>query len=343
MSTVRTIVITTFAATLTVLALTGVAHATQASTLPTTNVVSPAPLKAAVVSGILASPIVRAGRSVRFSGNVIGRHGDGTHVVTLEVRVLNHGRWPLKSSVWVDGSYSRGATRFAKAVEIPSRGRWRVTAVHPADADSAAGSSRPVAVRAVGAKVIALTYDDGPRPGNTDAVLAALSAYDARATFFMLGSMAKAYPGTAAKVRRAGHAIGDHSYSHAVLPRKSAPGISREITEAAKWIRRATGVEPVWFRPPYGSTSSTVRAVASRLGFRHILWDLDTNDWRGRGASATSSYVLGHAYSGAVVLMHDGPAQRIGTAAATRTICRELGRRGYDFVTLDELHLLGLR
>jgi peptidoglycan/xylan/chitin deacetylase (PgdA/CDA1 family) len=294
----------------------------------------------AVVYGAAAGGIVRAGRSVRFDGYVLGRHGDGARVVKVEVTQRSGTRWVAYASGYADGTFSRGATRFSKVVHIPRRGDWRIRAVHAADAESGAGSSKPSLVRAVGAKVIALTFDDGPVPGATDSVLDALAGYGVKATFFMLGAQAKASPATASKVARAGHVVGDHSYTHSVLTRLSASRIAWELDTTAKMIRRAIGHRPVWFRPPYGATNSTVRAVARDNGFRHVVWDIDPQDWRGGGASKTAAHVVSHAYPGAVVLMHDGPAKRIGTAAATKAILKALSRKGYDFVTLDELSAL---
>lgn len=268
-------------------------------------------------------------------------HKPGFGVARLELWVTSNGRWVLKRSLPMDGFAGAGGLTLRIRLASVPRGHWRARTVHPRDASGTFTASGYTYFRSVSRAIVALTFDDGPSPGNTDDVLAALARNGAvKATFFMLGQMAHANPDTARHVRDQGHQIGNHSQDHAALGRASASKVRWEIQTAAYWIAWATRITPTWFRPPYGSTSSTVRTVCADLRVRHVLWDVDPQDWRGAGAATTASRVLSAVRPGSIVLMHDGPARRIGTAAAVDRIVPVLRGRGYDLVTLDELAYL---
>ena len=273
-------------------------------------------------------------------GSLAGTHAGGPRVARLELWHAEDRNWVLQRSVYVDGVATPDGLRYRVRLKPLSAGRWRAIVIHPQDLLAARSTSGWTYLRSLRAKIIALTLDDGPSPGNTDDVLAVLRRLQVKGTFFLSGQMVGSHPAVAKRVVAQGHAIGNHSQTHAMLGRRSASKVAWEISTATAVIRRVTGVMPRWFRPPGGSTSATVRAQCRRLGIRHILWDIDPQDWRGRGAAYTMSYVLSHARPGKVVLLHDGPARRIGTARAVERIVPALKARGYDFVTLDELGAL---
>jgi len=125
---------------------------------------------------------------------------------------------------------------------------------------------------------IALTFDDGPDPDRTPALLDTLAALGAPATFFLLGRAVEKNPELAARIAREGHEIGNHTYNHRYLPLQRSSSVARELAEADATIARATGVVPTLARPPYGGRSPfTVRAFA-RAGKRVVLWDLNSFD-----------------------------------------------------------------
>lgn len=188
-----------------------------------------------------------------------------------------------------------------------------------------------------GAKLVALTFDDGPWPGQTEAILAILKTNDVKATFFMLSAAANHHKDLARKVLADGNLIGNHSVNHKNLS-KSTPDVVRfEIVSAATTIQSITGYRPVWFRPPGGNYNATVLQIMSESGVRLAMWTTDTNDWR----KPAPQEIVGRALAGQqnvkVVLMHDGGGDRSRTIAALPQVIAEYKARGYRFVTFDEL------
>jgi peptidoglycan/xylan/chitin deacetylase (PgdA/CDA1 family) len=132
-------------------------------------------------------------------------------------------------------------------------------------------------------KVI-LTFDDGPKPETTLEVVAALSKYNAKALFFVVGkNMTEERREIVREVRRAGHIICNHTWDHPYLSQLADENkIRQQLVEADRVIRdrECNGHDGVFFRPPYGDYDERVVAVASSMGLRTLLWDVDTDDWR---------------------------------------------------------------
>jgi len=190
----------------------------------------------------------------------------------------------------------------------------------------------------VSGKPVALTFDDGPWPGQTDAILSVLEAESVRATFFMVGSQVRRHPEIARRVVEAGHAIGNHTQNHVRLDRANPETIRREITDAQAVIQEVTGVRPRWFRPPGGGMTPRVTVEAARFEMQVAMWTLDSRDWQRPPTSRLIREVLAASHSGAIVLLHDGGGDRTVTIEALGPVIREMKKRGYVFVTLDELH-----
>jgi peptidoglycan/xylan/chitin deacetylase (PgdA/CDA1 family) len=183
---------------------------------------------------------------------------------------------------------------------------------------------------------IALTYDDGPNPDRTNVVLAALEQADVKATFFMVGYLAEAYPATVQQISSAGHAIANHSNEHEILTKLSDAAIAETLNAADAKIR-AAGVEPIGLvRPPGGATDARVKNVIEQVGDRRqILWTVDPRDWDDNSAMAIADHVIAHAEDGSVVLMHDALKNYHNTVDATETIVWALKQQGYCFGVLD--------
>lgn len=185
--------------------------------------------------------------------------------------------------------------------------------------------------------VVALTFDDGPWPNQTDQILDILSEHDVRATFFMVGRLAERHPAIARRVAAGGHLIGNHTESHAILTRHDREAIRREIVEGSQSIHDVTGVTPRWFRPPGGRMNPAVLGETERMGMDLVLWDVDPQDWRRPDAGRLVTSVLSRVRPGSVVLLHDGGGDRSETIAALPPLIEGLKARGYFLVTLDEL------
>lgn len=180
-------------------------------------------------------------------------------------------------------------------------------------------------------KQVALTFDDGPDPKVTPKILATLAKYDAKATFFMLGSRVEFYPEIASDVLEAGHELGNHTWTHSNLTNMSSDAITEEVSRTNNIIEQATGQAPTVFRPPYGSFNDDMLNI---LSLPVILWDVDTLDWKHRDASQLLASVKSSVHDGSTVLMHD---IHLSTAQGLENVLAFLTSEGYTFVTVSEL------
>lgn len=180
-------------------------------------------------------------------------------------------------------------------------------------------------------KRIALTFDDGPHPKVTEQILNLLDKYQAKATFFMLGSRVQYYPDIAKDVLARGHEVGNHTWNHPVLTKLSAEQVSKEYASTAGAITQAIGQGPTVFRPPYGATNDTVNA---QIPVPVILWSIDTMDWKHRNAQQLLPYVQNNLHNNAIVLMHD---IHQSTADGLEAVLAYLQSQGYEFVTVSEI------
>jgi peptidoglycan-N-acetylglucosamine deacetylase len=128
---------------------------------------------------------------------------------------------------------------------------------------------------------IALTFDDGPHPKNTEALIRTLSERIIPATFFVLGSNAKRWPDVLRLTHEAGHEIGNHGWSHLSFQTLSDADILRELSETHKIIREASSQECAIYRPPYGAiTEHQQLLIKKQLGYRLVRWNVDSLDWQ---------------------------------------------------------------
>jgi peptidoglycan/xylan/chitin deacetylase (PgdA/CDA1 family) len=196
------------------------------------------------------------------------------------------------------------------------------------------GGGHVAAAAARSGGVVYLTFDDGPTPAYTPRVLGLLARYRARATFFVVGRSAVAWPGLVRREFAAGHGVGNHTFTHAPLPGLGGRRLEREVGGTSRAIRRATGAPPRCLRPPYGAIDAASARRVGAFGLRVVTWSLDSNDWRGLPAGAIAGRVLGRVRSGDVVLMHDGGGNRAQTVAALGTVLASLSARGFRFAAL---------
>ena len=152
---------------------------------------------------------------------------------------------------------------------------------------------------------VELTFDDGPDPVWTPAVLAALSGSSLRATFFVIASRAAAHPQIVAAIRAGGHAIELHCNEHVRHTEVERTAIEDD-TQRALATLAGFGVHPRRWRTPWGARASWTAAIAATHELELCGWDVDTHDWRGDGAEAMLASVGPDLHAGAVVLLHDG-------------------------------------
>jgi peptidoglycan/xylan/chitin deacetylase (PgdA/CDA1 family) len=181
---------------------------------------------------------------------------------------------------------------------------------------------------------VALTFDDGPFD-HTGPVLDMLAAYNARATFFVVGQMVTERTGPLLRrMVSEGHELGNHSYDHPALPALSPDEVHKQLARTQEAVRAVTGVTMRLFRPPYGATDGKVAGQTKRVGLAQILWDVDTMDWRDRSTPLVARRAA-EARAGSVVLMHD---IHKSTVDAVPALLRDLRAKGYTFVTVSELY-----
>lgn len=151
---------------------------------------------------------------------------------------------------------------------------------------------------------VGLTFDDGPT-GSTSALLNVLRANGVRATMFNIGQNVQNNRSAAQAQVAAGMWVGNHSWSHAHMTSMSQSQMQSDLSQTSSAIQSATGIRPQLFRPPYGETNSTLQSVASSLGMRQVIWDVDSQDWNGASVSQIVSNAS-RLQAGQVILMHDG-------------------------------------
>lgn len=189
-------------------------------------------------------------------------------------------------------------------------------------------------------KVIALTFDDGPDPLETDGILEVLHEYHAKCTFFAIGKRIAAYPDVARRVINEGHELANHTYNHVYFKKPiSGEQIQQELELTEKEIVKISGRHSSLFRPPGGMYDETLIDVSNSMGLKPVLWSWhqDTRDWNRPGVWSISSRVIRNARSGDIVLFHDHVHGRSQTKEALKIILPELEKQGFRFVTVSEL------
>ena len=184
----------------------------------------------------------------------------------------------------------------------------------------------------------ALTFDDGPHPQGTPAMLEILAREGARATFFLVGEQVQRDPALAREIVAAGHRVGLHCHRHRNLLRLTPPQVREDIARAQALIEDATGAGTECYRPPYGVLNASALRLARARGWRTLLWSHWGRDWEAR---ATPDSILAlcttGAGAGAVLLLHDAddyaaPGSWRRTAAALPRIIDALAQRGLHAV-----------
>ena len=191
---------------------------------------------------------------------------------------------------------------------------------------------------------VALTFDDGPDPLGTPAILETLDQLGWRATFFLLGTQVRKHPDVARAVAAAGHEIAVHGDEHRNHLARAPREIRRDLDAAVAGIGEATGVRPRWFRPPYGVLSGGTLWAAAGLGLTPVLWTAWGLDWRAGPADDVVAAITRSLRDGGTVLLHDSdctsrPGSWRSTLAALPLLARELRARDLEVRTLGE-HLL---
>jgi peptidoglycan/xylan/chitin deacetylase (PgdA/CDA1 family) len=183
--------------------------------------------------------------------------------------------------------------------------------------------------------VVALTFDDGPHATLTPRLLDILKARQVKATFFILGQLAREYPDIMARIAAEGHEIANHSWSHPNCAKLGDGAVHSQISRTMEAIEATAKVKTDLFRPPYGSITARQRQWLTReLGLKIIMWSVDPLDWKNRNAATVESRLVEGAHPGAIMLAHDIHPSTVN--AIPGTLDRLLAK-GYRFATVSEL------
>jgi Predicted xylanase/chitin deacetylase len=187
---------------------------------------------------------------------------------------------------------------------------------------------------------VALTFDDAPDDVFTPRVLDVLKREGVKATFFVVGNRVEAHPDVMRRIVAEGHVVGNHSYSHANLPKLSDERFREEIRKTDRLIRQYTGYTPSFVRPPYGSiTEEQIKWLASQK--RKIVgWNVDSLDWKSLSREEVATNILAHVKPGAIILQHSagGTGEDLtGTVEALPEVIAKLRKDGVRFVTVARL------
>lgn len=256
--------------------------------------------------------------------------------------ITNNGNslaWPLGQASLLPSSYGEltitvPISSVSKYLQNPTARKFANIPKPPEPKpEPAPAPAAPTPAPTTGNKVIALTFDDGPGP-YTEKLLDILDKYDAKATFFLIGSKVSARANTLRRMQSRGHQLGNHSWSHPELNKVSAEQLASEIDQTNNAIKQAVGTKPNIIRPPYGAFNRAVLEQFRQRGMSAVVWSVDTRDWADRNSEIVCSRAVAGARNGAVILMHDIHPTSVN---AVPCILDSLKQQGYSFVTVQNL------
>ena len=262
---------------------------------------------------------------------IINKEALSNFIITNDGNAL---AWPLGQSSLLPSSY--GELTINVSISSVSKHLQNPTARKFANIPKPAEKPKPAPatpIPTVANKTIALTFDDGPGP-YTEKLLDILDKYDAKATFFLIGSKVSARADTLRRMQSRGHQLGNHSWSHPELNKVSAEQLASEIDQTNNAIKQAVGTKPNIIRPPYGAFNRAVLEQFRQRGMSAVVWSVDTRDWADRNSEIVCSRAVAGARNGAVILMHDIHQTSVN---AVPCILNSLKQQGYSFVTVQNL------
>lgn len=184
-------------------------------------------------------------------------------------------------------------------------------------------------------KIIALTFDDGPTE-NTPKLLSLLDQYDAKATFFLIGKEIENNAKITKDIVKAGHQIGNHTYSHERMILKSSSTIKEEVEKTDALIHQAGFKGEIDFRPPNGKKLVLLPYYLNQTNRETIMWDLEPDSYFTKSEDIVS-YVMENVQNGSIILMHPMYGDAKQELEAIESILKSLTEQGYQFVTVNEM------
>lgn len=185
-------------------------------------------------------------------------------------------------------------------------------------------------------KVVALTFDHSWGNKFTPSILDTLKQNNLKVTFFIMGPWAKKFPEVSQRMVADGHEIASHGYRHENYGDMTPEWVKDDIQKSHALIKEVTGVEPTLIRPPNGHYSQKSLKATDELGYKTIIWNVDSLDWKNPGRDVIIERVMKRIKPGAIILMHasDTPVQ---TADALPILLQKIKAEGYQIITVGEL------
>jgi peptidoglycan/xylan/chitin deacetylase (PgdA/CDA1 family) len=240
-----------------------------------------------------------------------------------------------------DGERPADATK-ARRARVAQGAAPARAAVKPTVANGllcAPAADRPALVRrraGGSSKRIALTFDDGPSVKYTVPVLDILRRAKIPATFFVIGSQVKPNREIVRRIVRDGHALANHTWSHANVSAGGAAA-NTQLMDTQYAIQQAVGRAGCLMRPPAGAVGPGLVAWLRKHKKVGVLWDVDSNDYQLPSAAKMVREIVSATRPGSIILLHDGGGDRTRTVAAVPRIIARLQAKGYEFVTVPDL------
>tara|TARA_B110000503_G_scaffold79205_1_gene121699 strand:- start:38057 stop:38773 length:717 start_codon:yes stop_codon:yes gene_type:complete len=206
--------------------------------------------------------------------------------------------------------------------------------------------SATVVVIPVQEKVVALTFDDGPNPPHTEALLDMLAQHNVKAIFFLKGRNIEAFPESVKNIVEGAHEIGNHSYFHKPMISLCESDMLEELVRTNNLIKHYTDEDTTIFRPPFGVQGSGLKMALDTLGMTSVLMSTHGVDWEVSDPQLIADAVLENIEPGSVILLHDGHGDvddpnaqqsRAPSVEATGIIIETLQAQGYQFGTVGEM------
>lgn len=205
--------------------------------------------------------------------------------------------------------------------------------LRPQEPPKVAQADSPVEVTESQPKLLALTFDDGPRRATTSKLLEGLEQRGVQATFFLIGKQIEGNEDLVRQMAEGGHQIGIHTFDHVELKDLSPADIHRQLDPTREALQAILGDREFILRPPYGFVDDTLLQQADSP---IILWSVDPEDWHNRNVQREVAHIVSHVQDGDIILMHDIFAESVDAALQ---VVDQLHQAGYAFVTVDDLLL----
>ena len=259
------------------------------------------------------------GQQLKADERIVVKNGpDATEkIVSRRVEGLGPGLPPVEDRIWISPGGTEEAQVGERSGEIVARS-GTPAAAEPAHAETG--------------MVVALSFDDGPDPRWTPAILQILKDENVKATFCTIGYLAQRHPELVKAEFDAGNTVCDHSMHHILnLPTRPHPQIIDEVDQAADVVRNIIGENPLFYRPPGGNLNQDIIDTAHQRALRVLKWSVDPKDYTKPPAPVILARIEAKVGPGAVILMHDGGGDRSQTVAMLKQLIDDLKKRGFTF------------